>query len=366
MSELASLVAESRALSTYMLATVVRVSGSSYRRPGARMLVSGDRWIAGCVSGGCLEGDVLRRGAFRLRGGAPVVVTYDSRSDDDVAWGFGLGCNGVVSVLLENIDASTPLDPLRFADACFASESRGVLVTVYESADPRVPVGSRLAVADRTACTIAIDAVREAFLEAAMRCADGASSVTIDGVTALVETVLPPPHIFVVGSGHDAVPVALAAKAMGWRVTVVDAHARFATRERFSAVDAIVIGDLRDAVDRAHRAYAVLMTHDYDRDRAYLDSLLSSRARYIGVLGPERRTSRMLAEIAVSRSLDDAALARIHAPVGLDVGAETPREIALAIIGEIQATITGARGARLRERTGPIHPAPFDEIEATS
>ena len=126
-----------------VLATVVRVEGSSYRRPGARMLVAEDRWLAGCVSGGCLEADVVRRATFRLRDGKPVVVRYDSRSDDDIGWGFGLGCNGMIEVLLERLEAGYPFDPLSFAETCFADEQSGVIVTVFASHDPDVPVGAK-------------------------------------------------------------------------------------------------------------------------------------------------------------------------------------------------------------------------------
>jgi xanthine/CO dehydrogenase XdhC/CoxF family maturation factor len=354
--ELASIVQESRALRTYLLATVVRVVGSSYRRPGARMLVAQDRWLAGCVSGGCLEGDLLRRGEFLLRGGAPVLVRYDSTSDDEVGWGAGLGCNGVIEILLERIDKTTRIDPLRFVESCFAAEEEGLLVTVSESDDSAIPVGARLAVRSGEVVAMSHPGVEPLL--------DG----PIDGVSALVESIVPPPRVFVVGSGHDALPVVEAVRSMGWGVTVVDAHARFATRERFG--DEILIGDARalgDAVARPHRAYAVLMTHDYERDRAYLAALLASPARYVGVLGPYGRTSRMLAEIAREMLLDDAMLARLHAPIGLDIGAETPREIALAIVAEIQASLTAAPAGRLRGRSMPIHDeAVREEEEATS
>ncbi|HEY8072634.1 MAG TPA: XdhC family protein [Labilithrix sp.] len=173
---------------------------------------------------------------------------------------------------------------------------------------------------------------------------------------ALVEPILPPPHVFVIGSNHDATPVVEAARALGWRTTVADAHARF-TR-RFVGADRVLVAtpsELAAALAEPYRAYAVLMTHDYERDRAFLAAALASPARYVGVLGPERRTSRMLAEIARKHSLSDESLARVHAPIGLDVGAETPAEIALAIVSEIQATITASAAGHLRARSGAIH-----------
>lgn len=149
------------------------------------------------------------------------------------------------------------------------------------------------------------------------------------------------------------------AHTMGWRATVATAHASVTTHERFSAADEVLSGPadaLRVAVDRCARPLAVVMSHDYERDRACLAALLESHAQYIGVLGPARRTQRMLAELSVSGTLlGDAALARVHAPVGLDLGAETPAEIALAIVAEAQATLTGARAVSLRHHPGPIH-----------
>jgi xanthine/CO dehydrogenase XdhC/CoxF family maturation factor len=159
--------------------------------------------------------------------------------------------------------------------------------------------------------------------------------------------------------GHDAVPVLALARAMGWRTTVIVASSSIATRERFEAADDLLAGpvDALQAVLGGHReTFAVVMSHDYDRDRACLGALLRSRARYIGVLGPRKRTERILAELAHNGPPIAAdVLARLHAPIGLDLGSETPQEVALAILAEVQAAMTGAPGRRLRERAGPIH-----------
>ena len=370
MSELDVIVREAAALrradAPFLLATVVAVRGSSYRRPGARMIVSlgdptrGDRWVAGCVSGGCLEGDVVRRGAHRIRHGVPIVVTYDSTSDDEIGWGFGLGCNGVVDVMLEQIDAGTAVDPLLFASDCIAAETRGVLVTVFRSDDDAVRVGARLALRPGapTQTSLPDGALRDA-LERAARTALTTTTVEIRGVTALVEILEPPPRLFVCGTGHDALPVVTLARSMGWRVTVAAGHPSAATRDRFVGADELLAGPgsvLREAASRHARSFAVVMSHDYERDRECVAALLDSRVEYIGVLGPKRRTERMLAELAQSGvAVTDAMLGRLHAPVGLDLGAETPQEIALAVVSEVQASLTNAAARRLRERSGPIH-----------
>lgn len=318
-----------------LLATVVRVAGSSYRRPGARMLVAGDRWLAGCVSGGCLEGDVMLRGVHRCKAG-PVVVTYDSTEGEP----YGLGCNGIVDVLLEYVPAGTTNDALAFAAQCFAREERGVLVTVIRSPRADLPVGARCSRPEAPfARPITDDAIR-----AAARGVAGV--VTIDGVTVLVEHVTPSPQLFVLGSGHDAAPIVTLAKAAGFRVTVADRAIR--EPSRFLAADRLAKSDeVAALIDRALDASIVVMHHQRDADRAGLEMALASRARYIGVLGPASRTEELLGHVPRDP--------RLHAPVGLDVGAETPEQIALAIVAEVQAVYRGARGGMLRDRARALH-----------
>jgi xanthine/CO dehydrogenase XdhC/CoxF family maturation factor len=357
-----------------LLATVVRIEGSSYRRAGARMLVSRERWLSGCVSGGCLEDDIVRRAEFRLRGAAAVLVRYDSTSDDDIGWGFGVGCNGVVEILLERLDGGAS-DSLLFAERCFASEEHGVIATVFASSNASVPVGARVlvrrGVAD-AASSVDTDLERVLFAHAATLESDDArrtSLVSHEGIDVLLERIEPIPHVFVIGTRHDATPLVELVRSAGLRVTVVDKTASVTTRERFRDADRFVTvppSELRRLVDQHHTALAVVMSHDYERDREYLGTLLGSHARYIGILGPERRATRMLAELAHEGITDVApALARIHAPIGLSIGAETPREIALAIVAEMHASLAGAHAGRLREAPGPIHgEAPSIELDA--
>jgi xanthine/CO dehydrogenase XdhC/CoxF family maturation factor/CTP:molybdopterin cytidylyltransferase MocA len=344
---------------TFLLATVVRAHGSSYRRPGARMLVAlgetgqEERWLAGCVSGGCLEKDVLLRGAWRTSEGASL-VTYDSTTDDEVGWGFGLGCNGVVDVLLERIAPNAALDPTQLFARCLQVSRPGALVTVFASTRPAIPIGAHLAIdpdgASQTTIVEAqaVEALRPYALDAAKAPRPTAEVLEVAGLSVLVETIAPPPHLFVVGTNHDALPLAALAQSMAWKVTVCDTSARHARR-----FECPLIGEpatIRAAVDDAHDAHVVVMTHDYDRDRDLLRELLDSRARYLGVLGPAHRTDRILSELGASERRQ-----RLYAPVGLDLGAETPQEIALAIVAEIQAKLRAARAGSLRERATSIH-----------
>jgi xanthine/CO dehydrogenase XdhC/CoxF family maturation factor len=324
------------------------------------MLIAEDRWITGSVSGGCLERDLLLRGAFRARTRPFVVVTYDSMSDDDIGWGLGVGCNGTLDVLLERVDESTKLDPTAFAESCFRAEQKGALATVFESSDPAIPIGARMVVRDDEicGCTVAEGAVRDALLcDCILALRDEAPRTrvsTFGGVTSLVESFWPPPHLFVIGTQHDALALVTLARAMGWSVTVADASPSASTRARFAPADRLLFGSPREiarAIDRHARAVVVLMTHDYERDRAQLEALAQSGAEYLGVLGPRARTARLLADAGVTGEM----LPKLHAPIGLDLGAETPREIALAILAEVQASLAGASGSRLCDKKGPIH-----------
>ncbi|WP_437573258.1 NTP transferase domain-containing protein [Sorangium sp. So ce887] len=358
MNEIERIVREAAALATerspFLLATVVRVSGSSYRRPGARMLVAGDRWLSGCVSGGCLEGDVMLRGEHRCRDGA-VVVTYDSTTEDGEAWGVGLGCNGVVDVLLEHVAAGATHDALAFAGACFAEETTGTLVTVIRSTACAVRVGARLAFGPPCALAYPVaDPAARSAIEAVARGPAGVVELDGLGITVLVEKIAPSPQLFVLGGGHDAVPLVTLAKSVGFRVTVASPTLRQGSH--FLAADRVLstggaMDRLGALIDAASEPYVVIMHHQRTPDRDALAVALASRARYIGVLGPARRTRDLLAEIG-RRPGDDP---RIHAPIGLDLGAETPEQIALSVVGELQAVARRAQGGKLRDRARALH-----------
>jgi xanthine/CO dehydrogenase XdhC/CoxF family maturation factor len=313
----------------HVVATVVDVIGSSYRRPGARMIVTRGRRVAGAISGGCLEGDVLRRGFWRTEHG-PVVVTYDASED-----GTGSGCNGVVDVLLER----TPIggiDPVAVLARCMREQRRATIVTRFRDGFARAElVDGRLAGMPELE-----DAARHA------------RATTVVGGRAVIEVLVPPPRLFVLGGGIDAVPVVEQARAVGWEVIACTPYARSELRLRFQRADRLAIAQPAEIVreiDGSDRAAVLVMNHDYAHDRACLDAALRSTARYIGVLGPRARTQRMLDELG--RTGDP----RLHAPVRLELGAETAEEIALAIVAEVQAALARTPAQSLRTRIGPIH-----------
>lgn len=348
MNELKTLIAAAESLhaghAPYLSATVVQVLGSAYRKPGARMLATQERWLAGSISAGCLERDVLSRGLWRLRDGAPVLVRYDASEDALDEW-HGSGCQGVIDVLLEP-GASHAHEAYAFAARCLASETPGVIATVFASEHRDVAVGAKLFVT-REAVT---GTLREPSLRAALSsearqliasAATAAQVVSREQLKVLIEPVVLPPHLFIFGGNHDVAPLASMARALGWSVSLWDGQARVRVQEEY------LTGSAERVVQRLNacaRPIAVVMTHDLQRDEEVLSALLPSRAQYIGVLGPRRRTEQLLARCN-DRGVEPRR-GRVFGPAGLNIGSESPAEIALSIIAQAQSVLNGAEAGR--------------------
>lgn len=352
------------------LATIVSVEGSSYRRPGARMLVCAQGTTTGMISAGCLESDVIEHAKLVIEAGAAKLVEYDTAStSEEMAWGLGLGCNGVVRVLVEPLASdSLYIEALRRSCAGRPDAAPVSVATVYRAAPAeRVPVGARLVIDEE-------GNVRHEKLSDGMaaRIASEVRSVSCGGrggipsVEVFIETLLPPVPLVVFGAGQDALPVVELARGLGWRTEVVDPQARPASLSRFALADQVTLSRPEEVgahVAITPRTMALLMSHNYSHDLVLLRFLLASPARYIGVMGPRKRTERMLKELAGAEErvrFEDASLARLHSPVGLDIGANGPAEIALSIVAEMRAVLEGRDGGRLRERQGSIQGASED------
>jgi xanthine dehydrogenase accessory factor len=350
------------------LASVVAVAGSSYRRPGARMLVLADGQTTGGVSGGCLESDVKLRAAVAIEDGKVTLATYDTTGDDDVDFGVGLGCRGVIHVLIEPLPPATRVHYLALLEAIRRAHEHAVLATLWRASSAGAGrAGSRLLYHSRRvrwtdiaelqlARTIAADAAE--VLES-RRSRTRAYEMPAGTADVLLEYLPPPVPLVVFGGGPDAAPHVRFAQARGWHVTVVDPRARAVSRDLFPEADAVILCGPEGVPEQTRLAsdsIAVVMTHNYHRDLSLLEALLPSPVRYLGLLGPQARAQRLLHDLTLAgHDASPEQLRRLHAPAGLDLGADGPEEIALAIVAEVKATLAG-RGARpLRERYGPIH-----------
>ena len=361
MSEIADVLAAMSALEAsrmpMALATLVSAEGSTYRRPGARLLVPADGEPVGNLSGGCLERDVVRIGRDVIASGWPRLERFDLGAEGDDVWGYGLGCNGVIEVYIEAAD-----DALQVAAALRAAwnERRAsCLVTVIASTVPAIQPGTRVTVlADGKVEGEIHRLTDDARVLGERALASGsitsASLTTDEGeVRWFVEPFLPPPRLVVIGAGDDARPLVRHAAELGWRVQVADVRRPFLTRDRFPEAAGFVDAEpdrLIEAAALDAETFVVLMTHNYLRDAEYLRALVDVDLAYLGALGPRRRTEQLLREL---RAGD--AIGRMHAPAGLDLGAEGPDEVALSIASEMMAVLRGREGGPLRRREAPIH-----------
>jgi xanthine dehydrogenase accessory factor len=352
---------------TAFLATVVKTQGSTYRRPGAKMLMTNTGKMVGTISGGCLENDVFQH-TRQLVSGEPIVVTYDNTAPDDIIWGFGLGCNGVVQVLIEPLEKENTPNFIAFIQECLNRKHDGIIATVFASEDAvNVKIGSRLLFyANGNFTTDIKDTNLTESLIADSQAALINQKSTVNkyqlatgSAEVFIEVIQPPTPLVIFGAGRDAVPVAKYAKTLGWHVTVVDCRADEATRDRFLMADEIIL-TRRDAIHKQvyvdERTATVVMTHNYLDDREILKMLLSSSTPYLGVLGSKQRTERLLRDLDEDQeNYTNILLEKLYAPIGLDIGADTPEEIAIAIIAEIKAVLAKRFGGMLKDRNGSIH-----------
>lgn len=351
------------------MATVVQTSGSVYRRAGARMLLTQQGKMISAISGGCLEADVLARAQPHLQGNSdPTVVRYDTTDhEQDLLVGFGLGCNGMVDVLIESLSDEKAASQLTFIQQCWQSHQYGAIATVFSvEGISQLTVGSRIMLkADGTV----INQIGETEITETL-IADTQKALTAHqpfiqsyswqegSISVLFEVIAPPLPLLVFGAGFDAIPVVQFAKQLGWQVTVIDHRPDYLIRDRFPEADQLLECNPDHPDDYQHlltsQAVAVVMTHRYISDFAFLKHLIPSAVRYLGVLGPQHRMQHLWKDLAQSE-IAMTNQQRVYNPVGLDLAAETPEEIALSIVAEIQAVIGGGASNSLRDRAGSIH-----------
>lgn len=349
-----------------VLATVVRVEGSTYRRAGARLLLTSGGKRVGSVSGGCLEADLVKKAWWLTGSGEADIRKYDTTVEGDIAQEFGLGCNGIIHVLLERLEAGL-VSPLTVVPVVKRLRQPGFLATAIAGRGAATArVGQRwVQWPDGTVETDFTAKVLGDFARSASLAVQKASVVTYEddggAVDLFIEPIWPTLRLLIFGAGDDAIPLVRLAKFMGYEVIVLDGRSHLARVERFAGADRVVVTREDDpfgglAVD--DWTAAVVMSHSYDQDLASVRALARYHLPYLGLLGPRKRTERLLGEANVA--LDELGGA-LHSPIGLDIGADGAEQIALAIVAEIQSVLNRRAGGRLREKAGPLHVPPADE-----
>ncbi|QLD89126.1 XdhC family protein [Natronomonas salina] len=349
--------AEKRAV----LATVIDVEGNAYRRPGAKMLVTPDGDGVGSVTAGCLEDQISRLAADVLSNGQPRVETYDMMEDDDDIWGLGVGCNGVIDVLLEPL---TERHRPAF-DAIEANEPVGI-VTVLKG---DVPTGSRINY--RPGHGISADKDTPKWLHSAVEPEarsyldqerSGVVSIETDEgrVEVFIDALTPAPKLVIVGSGHDVRPVTELATNVDFRVHVISYRGitssdSFPTADTVSTTSPAQIGD---EISFDENTYVVVMTHNFVDDQITLEQLLQTPVPYIGLMGPRKRFRELQEAMADEESIEpptETGFDRIYTPIGLDLGGGTPYQIAHSIVAELMAVANNRDPKHLSDREGAIH-----------
>jgi len=326
------------------LGVLVRTTGSTYRKPGALILIAGDGEYAGLISGGCLEGDLREHARTVIASGAARTVRYDTRTSEDLIWGLGLGCEGAMEIVLLQAGPANGWQPLAHLAAALGAHERTAIGVIVESSQGEAPPGSVVlpsaaAAGDPGTPSQGTPAVQELLHRAAS-----------SGETGWLEQpswklfVLPlslPPRILLLGAGPDAVPIVDFAVRLDWKVTLVDHRAAYAVPAHFQGAERVLLARpeiLTDALDLTQFAAAIVMSHHRPSDLAYLRVLAASAVPYVGLLGPAARRERLLADLgAEGRSLQG----RLRAPVGLPLGGRSPESIALAIVAQLHAFVHG-------------------------
>lgn len=348
------------------LATIVHLQGSAYRRPGGRMLVTDSGQLTGAISGGCLEGDALRKAQLAMAQQQPMLVTYDTTDDDDNVLGVGLGCNGIISIVIEPIDALTDNNAIQLLQRSQNERQPSCMVTLFSLNKRATQPGSCLLV--QPGLVMATNAVPPYLLHSLRNIAGQVltqQQSTIEpvegtgGLMVFAEWLAPPLSVLVFGAGNDCIPLVKMANLLGWETTVVDGRPNYANRQRFAAATNIVLAKPGDAFNQLtidNRTVALLMTHNYHYDFEILRKIVSTPVSYIGLLGPKKKQQMMADQLAREGViLLPQQQQLIYGPAGIDIGSETPEEIALAIIAEIKAVTSKRNGTFLRDKQAAIH-----------
>lgn len=345
------------------LATVVKVRGSSYRSPGARMLITDDGTWVGSISGGCLEGDALRKARKVMTDGLATTVTYDTREESNQNLGIGLGCNGVIDVLLEPLSENRATNSIKLFQEILTLNASTAMATIFsrEGCGEKMLMSEEKVISNNITNPYAAESLLSELKKLFDTKKSEAKTFHVNGieVEVFLELIQPTVSLIIFGGGFDARPVSQLAKSLGWNVSVTDECVAHIAPIFFPTADKLSLCQ-RDFIDRDFNitpfTACVLMSHNYEYDRDVLKKIINSDTPYIGILGPRKRFDKMLAEFETKGiKFTNDQIHRIHSPIGLDIGAETPDEIAVSIIAEIQSKFSNRSGGFLKYRNAPIH-----------
>mgnify|MGYP002713041268 CR=1 FL=1 len=342
------------------LATVIKVTGSSYRGPGARMYITDDgKWV-GCISGGCLEGDALRKSRKVMNEGVPQMVTYDTTEENN-SLGVGLGCEGIIHVLLEPVTLES--DIMRHLGWVNSRGNITAIATVFEvsGSEGEIKVSDHWLLDGKNTSLNSLKLDIEENLNevvASHKSFIKHHEIPHGTIGVFYELFEPPVKLLIFGGGFDAQPVVALATQLGWRVSVVDECVAHLLPLNFPQAE--LVSCKRDSIvtDVSIEPYsaAVLMSHSYAYDYSVLKSLIATQINYVGILGPKKKGDKMMQQLLKEGvNFTSEITNRIHYPIGLDIGADTPEEIAVSIIAEIKAKFSGRTGRFLKQRKTSIH-----------
>jgi xanthine dehydrogenase accessory factor len=346
------------------LATVVQVDGSAYRRPGARMLVTQEGNLTGAISGGCLEGDALRKAQAVIFQQKSMLVTYDTTDEDDQKFGVGLGCNGIIHVLIEPIDFANAENPIELIKKGFSDRQTSLLLTLFSVKHSKSEQFGTIFLQKGKDDFGSLSKVPVDFklkLEQEIQGFDSPQSQirTYDEfgeLSVFFEILKPATRILLFGAGNDTIPLAKMAEILGFELILIDGRKNLATVARFPSAKQILQGPAEEVTDQIEtdlNTVALLMTHNFEYEIIVLEKLLTCMIPYIGILGPKRKTEKLIQRLETKGIQVHSDT--IYAPVGIEIGAETSEEIALSILAEIKAILNKKQPIFLREKLGPIH-----------
>ena len=352
------------------LATVVKVDGSSYRRPGARMLVTENGQLTGAISGGCLEGDALKKAQMVIFSRKSMLVTYDTTDEDDAKFGVGLGCNGIIHILIEPILPNAENNPITLLKQTLENREDKVIVTFFDTQKKRAsqPGTCMLFRGNRIVSNANPDSLQQASIEfvekKAAKVLDQRRSLiapvdATDTLDAFVEFIAAPARLLIIGAGNDVLPLTQLATVMGWELVIVDGRSDYATKSRFPMASQLLVGKAAEVLPQLRpdrRTAVLLMTHNFTYDLAIMGGLHPYQFPYLGVLGPKKKLEKLIENLEKEGiHLSAADQQRIYGPMGLNIGTESPEEIALSVISEISAVLASQEPMHLRSKPGPIH-----------